>query len=253
MPRTRSSCARRWTRIGAPLPRFRVVERVEEVADFGFPVRPQDVARWLRRQGRVVRRYAGRVRAGVRGSRADRRTPARRGARRPFRRELSALVARSPSGQAAAYPVVESTQRDGICREVIAPAPDLDPELAARAEALALRIARELDVTGILAVELFETAGRVARQRARDAPPQHGPLDPGRRRHVAVREPPARRARPAARLAGRPRAVDGDGQHPRRPDAVACTTATRMRWPATRGCASTSTARSRGRVARSGT
>ena len=43
-----------------------------------------------------------------------------------FRRELSALVARSPSGQVAAYPVVESVQRDGICFEVIAPAPDLD-------------------------------------------------------------------------------------------------------------------------------
>ena len=42
-----------------------------------------------------------------------------------FRRELSALVARSPSGQAAAYPVVESVQRDGICHEVVAPAPGL--------------------------------------------------------------------------------------------------------------------------------
>ena len=79
-----------------------------------------------------------------------------------FRRELSALVARSPSGQAAAYPVVESTQRDGICHEVVAPAPGLDPGLASRAQELALRIAGALDVTGILAVELFETAdGRV--------------------------------------------------------------------------------------------
>ena len=42
-----------------------------------------------------------------------------------FRRELAALVARSPSGQAAAYPVVASTQLDGICHEVVAPAPDL--------------------------------------------------------------------------------------------------------------------------------
>ena len=79
-----------------------------------------------------------------------------------FRRELSALVARSPSGQAAAYPVVASTQRDGICHEVVAPAPDLDPELAAHAQQVALRIAGELGVTGILAVELFETTdGRV--------------------------------------------------------------------------------------------
>jgi len=79
-----------------------------------------------------------------------------------FRRELSALVVRSPSGQAAAYPVVQSTQRDGICHEVVAPAPGLDPDLASRAQELALRIAGSLDVTGVLAVELFETAdGRV--------------------------------------------------------------------------------------------
>jgi len=79
-----------------------------------------------------------------------------------FRRELSALVARSPSGQAAAYPVVASTQQDGICLEVVAPAPDLDPALAGRAQEIALRIAGALDVTGILAVELFETNdGRV--------------------------------------------------------------------------------------------
>ncbi|MBW9209138.1 5-(carboxyamino)imidazole ribonucleotide synthase [Mumia sp. zg.B21] len=79
-----------------------------------------------------------------------------------FRRELSALAARSPSGQVATYPVVESKQENGICREVIAPAPGLDPERAAEAEMLAMRVAAELDVVGILAVELFETAdGRI--------------------------------------------------------------------------------------------
>jgi 5-(carboxyamino)imidazole ribonucleotide synthase len=75
----------------------------------------------------------------------------------PFRRELAALVARSPSGQGAAYPVVQTVQVDGICREVIAPAPGLSPELAVEAEAMGLRIAAELGVTGLLAVELFET------------------------------------------------------------------------------------------------
>jgi 5-(carboxyamino)imidazole ribonucleotide synthase len=75
----------------------------------------------------------------------------------PFRRELAALVARSPSGQGAAYPVVQTVQVDGICREVIAPAPGLSPDVAVAAEALALRIAAELGVTGLLAVELFET------------------------------------------------------------------------------------------------
>jgi 5-(carboxyamino)imidazole ribonucleotide synthase len=66
-------------------------------------------------------------------------------------------VTRSPSGQAAAYPVVVSTQVDGICLEVVAPAPDLDPALATQAQQVALTIAKELDVTGVLAVELFET------------------------------------------------------------------------------------------------
>ena len=143
-------------RIGAPVPRFRVVESTSDVVDFGFP----SVLKTSRGgyDGKGVW-FVGT---------AEECAPAFEAAARsgvpllaeelvPFRRELSALVARSPSGQAAAYPIVESTQRDGICREVIAPAPGLVRERAAGAEALALQIARELDVTGILAVELFET------------------------------------------------------------------------------------------------
>jgi 5-(carboxyamino)imidazole ribonucleotide synthase len=76
----------------------------------------------------------------------------------PYARELSAQVARSPHGQAVAYPVVETVQRDGVCREVYAPAPGLTPERSAEAQRIALTIARELDVTGMLAVELFQTA-----------------------------------------------------------------------------------------------
>ncbi len=75
-----------------------------------------------------------------------------------FRRELSALVVRAPSGQLAAYPVVESTQRDGVCVEVVAPAPGLEPDVAAGAQQIAMRVAAELDVTGVLAVEMFEGA-----------------------------------------------------------------------------------------------
>lgn len=74
-----------------------------------------------------------------------------------IKRELAADVARSPYGQAAAWPVVETVQRDGINVEVIAPAPDLDPDLADRAQEFALRVAKDLAVTGVLAVELFET------------------------------------------------------------------------------------------------
>jgi 5-(carboxyamino)imidazole ribonucleotide synthase len=74
-------------------------------------------------------------------------------------RELAAMVARSPWGQIAVYPVVQTVQRDGICVEVLAPAPGLDPDLAVQAQELAAHIAAELEVVGILAVELFEVDG----------------------------------------------------------------------------------------------
>ena len=74
-----------------------------------------------------------------------------------FDRELAVLAARSPHRQGAVYPVVQTVQRDGICREVIAPAPGLSPGRRAQAQELALRIAAQLGVTGLLAVEMFET------------------------------------------------------------------------------------------------
>ena len=73
------------------------------------------------------------------------------------RRELAALVARRPSGEVAAWPVVETVQRDGICVEVLAPAPGIPAEPAEVAREVAVTIARQLDVVGVLAVELFET------------------------------------------------------------------------------------------------
>jgi 5-(carboxyamino)imidazole ribonucleotide synthase len=79
-----------------------------------------------------------------------------------FARELSALVARRPSGEMVSYPVVESRQADGICKEVVAPAPELNASLKVEARTLARSIAEALDVTGMLAVELFETMdGRI--------------------------------------------------------------------------------------------
>lgn len=74
-----------------------------------------------------------------------------------FRRELAQQVARRPSGDIAAYPVVETVQRDGVCAEVVAPAPAAGARLAAEAERIGVAIADGLGVTGMLAVELFET------------------------------------------------------------------------------------------------
>ena len=74
-----------------------------------------------------------------------------------FRRELAQLVARRPSGELVAWPVVESVQRGGVCSEVIAPAPRSAGKLADVAFDIASTIAESLGVTGVLAVELFET------------------------------------------------------------------------------------------------
>ena len=151
----------RLTGIGAPCPRHAVVGSVAEVEALGFPCVLKTTRGGYDGKGvwfvgsaeECAEPFAVAERTGV-GLLAEERVD--------FRRELSALVVRSPSGQAAAYPVVASTQRDGICVEVVAPAPDLDPDLATQAQEVALRIAGELDVTGVLAVELFETTdGRV--------------------------------------------------------------------------------------------
>ncbi len=74
-----------------------------------------------------------------------------------FTRELAQLIARRPSGQTALWPVVETIQQDGVCAEVIAPAPGSAGAVSDMAAKIAVSIAEGLDVTGVLAVELFET------------------------------------------------------------------------------------------------
>jgi 5-(carboxyamino)imidazole ribonucleotide synthase len=78
-----------------------------------------------------------------------------------FTRELAVLVARRPSGEVASWPVVESIQRDGVCSEVIAPAPALSTDLVRRAREIGETVATELGVVGVLAVELFEADGEL--------------------------------------------------------------------------------------------
>ena len=150
--------------MGVPCPRNAIVASVADVEAFGFPCVLKTTRGGYDGKGVWVVRSAADVAEPLRAVQQSTAAGVRLLAEElvDFRRELSALVARSPSGQAAAYPVVASTQVDGICREVVAPAPDLDPDLAAHAQQVALRIAGELGVTGVLAVELFETTdGRI--------------------------------------------------------------------------------------------
>jgi 5-(carboxyamino)imidazole ribonucleotide synthase len=76
----------------------------------------------------------------------------------PFVRELAVLLARRPSGEVRVWPVAQTVQADGVCSEVLSPAPDLAPELEEAAVSAAVRVAEGLDVTGVLAVEMFEVA-----------------------------------------------------------------------------------------------
>jgi 5-(carboxyamino)imidazole ribonucleotide synthase len=147
---------RRLEALGAPVPRYAEVTDVTDVDAFAEHVDAGIVVKTARGgyDGRGVtlardvteaRAVAGRYLADGAAVLVEEKVA--------MRRELAALVARSPFGQGAAWPVVQTVQSDGICVEVIAPAPGLDPELGSAAGQLALRLADEL----VLAVELFET------------------------------------------------------------------------------------------------
>ncbi len=152
---------RRLADLGAPVPRFAAVQSVDDVDAFAEVVGGAMVVKTVRGgydgRGVVLADDADAAREAVARYLAD-GVPVLLEERVAMRRELSALVARSPLGQGAAWPVVETVQRDGICVTVLAPAPGLSAGLAARAEQLGLRIAEELGVVGVMAVELFETA-----------------------------------------------------------------------------------------------
>jgi 5-(carboxyamino)imidazole ribonucleotide synthase len=146
--------------LGGPNPAWRPVEQPADLVAFGAEVGWPVVLKaarggydgrgvWLVDDAGQAAELAGTLLAGG--------TPLIVEERVALRRELAVQVARSPFGQVAAYPVVETVQRDGICVEVLAPAPDLPEELAVAAQQLAIDLATALGVIGLLAVELFET------------------------------------------------------------------------------------------------
>ncbi|OBG26789.1 5-(carboxyamino)imidazole ribonucleotide synthase [Mycobacterium alsense] len=152
---------RRLEELGAPVPRYAGIGTPEELEAFAARVGGSVVVKAVRGgyDGRGVRmaRDPSHAREIAASFLAD-GVPVMAEEEVNLRRELSALVARSPFGQGAAWPVVETVQADGICVQVIAPAPGLPDDIASAAQRLALRLAAELGVVGVLAVELFETA-----------------------------------------------------------------------------------------------
>jgi len=147
--------------LGVPVPRYSSVSHLDEVDAFAAHIGGPIVVKAVRGgyDGRGVylptdvadaREGAARYLADGVGVLVEERVT--------MRRELAALVARSPFGQGAAWPVVQTVQRDGICVVVLAPAPRLSDKIDVAAVQLALRLADELGIVGLLAVELFETS-----------------------------------------------------------------------------------------------
>jgi len=147
---------RRLAELDLPMPRWAAVDTVDDLTDFGLPCVVKTATGGYDGKGVFMvddpAQIAPMLDDGVRLLAEE---------RVPLVRELAVQIARSPSGEIRVYPVVETVQRDGICTEVIAPAPGLLADRRAEAARIAERIAVELDVTGMLAVELFDTGDRL--------------------------------------------------------------------------------------------
>lgn len=147
------------TEAGVPCPRWAAASSEQDVIDFadelGWPVVVKTPRGGYDGKGVLLAERIDDVREWLTAA-AERGEQLLLEQRVPFVRELSVLLARSPSGQAAAWPVVETVQTHGVCTEVIAPAPGLAPEAARAATVIGLDIAAALEVTGVMAVELFE-------------------------------------------------------------------------------------------------
>ena len=147
------------TAAGVPCPRWAAASTAEDVTDFaaevGWPLVAKTPRGGYDGKGVLVAHGVADLEDWLARA-ADRGEPLLLEEAVPFVREVAVLLARSPSGQAAAWPVVETVQTEGICTEVIAPAPGLSEEAARRATAIGLDVAAMLEVTGVMAVELFQ-------------------------------------------------------------------------------------------------
>ncbi|THV41126.1 5-(carboxyamino)imidazole ribonucleotide synthase [Glycomyces buryatensis] len=139
--------------LGLTQPRWAPVDSISDVEAFGLPCVLKAVSGGYDGKGVWMIDEPGQAQAvlasGIRLIAEE---------RMPLQRELAIQIARSPRGETALYPVVETVQTAGICTEVVAPAPHLDEAVAEAARGIALTVANDLDVCGMLAVELFQTS-----------------------------------------------------------------------------------------------
>ena len=136
-------------------PRWRKISNIEEAEDFGFPCIAKSLLGGY--DGKGVWRVENKetitelLKAG--GLLLEEIVA--------FDVEISVLVARSPHGQAAVWAVTETIQEDGICVQTVTPAPKISEELAGKAQSIALTIAEQTGVVGVMAVEMFLVGERL--------------------------------------------------------------------------------------------
>ena len=136
-------------------PRWRKISHIEEAEDFGFPCIAKSLLGGYDGKGvwRVDNRNALAELLKAGGLLLEEIVP--------FDVEISVLVARSPHGQAAVWAVTETIQENGICVQTVTPASQLSEEIAANAQSIALTIAEQTGVVGVMAVEMFLVGERL--------------------------------------------------------------------------------------------
>jgi 5-(carboxyamino)imidazole ribonucleotide synthase len=72
-----------------------------------------------------------------------------------FDYEIAVMVARSPHSQATSWVPTQTIQSDGICTITISPAPLMSAEMSEKAQQIALDVAAEVKLIGVMAVEMF--------------------------------------------------------------------------------------------------
>lgn len=151
---------RRLGELGVPCPRWREAAEVADVLAFGDETGWPIIAKTPRGgyDGKGVRVLS---RDDAERWDLDWSWPVLLEEKVPFTRELAVLVARRPSGEIRTWPVLQTIQRDGVCSEVLSPAPGLSPTAARQAEGVGRLVAEGLGVTGVLAVEMFEVDGEL--------------------------------------------------------------------------------------------
>lgn len=164
--------------LGAPVPEFAAINSIDDALAFSAQVGGQVCLKARRGgyDGKGVWFPEGADIVSLVGELLDAGTPLMAERKVDLARELSALCARSATGEVRSWPVADSVQKDGVCFTAQAPAaalpqPWISERLGSDAPAgtglealteLAEYIATSLGVTGVLAVELFqEKDGRV--------------------------------------------------------------------------------------------